>query len=45
LVFSGNALYQIDNNGLRSRIVPPVGVSYKFQPLGYTQPLMSSRPK
>jgi hypothetical protein len=30
LVFSGNALYQIDNNGLRSRIVPLVGVSYKF---------------
>lgn len=30
LVLSGNALYQIDNNGLRSRIVPLVGVSYKF---------------
>ena len=29
LVLSGNALYQIDNNGLRSRIVPLVGVSYK----------------
>lgn len=30
LVFSGNALYQINDNGLRSRIVPLVGVSYKF---------------
>ncbi|MFZ0663066.1 MAG: hypothetical protein WAM66_10275 [Acidobacteriaceae bacterium] len=30
LVFSGNALYQLDHNGLRSRIVPLVGVSYKF---------------
>ncbi|MGB7191509.1 MAG: hypothetical protein WBD10_15345, partial [Acidobacteriaceae bacterium] len=30
LVLSGNVLYQIDNNGLRSRIVPLVGISYKF---------------
>lgn len=30
LVFSGNALYQINDKGLRSRIVPLVGVSYKF---------------
>ena len=30
LVLSGNALYQTNNNGLRSRVVPLVGVSYKF---------------
>lgn len=30
LVLSGNALYQINNDGLRTRIVPMVGISYKF---------------
>lgn len=30
VVLSGNALYQLNNNGLRSRVVPMVGVSYKF---------------
>ncbi len=30
IVLSGNALYQVDNNGLRSRITPLVGISYKF---------------
>jgi hypothetical protein len=30
LVISGNALYQINNVGLRTRIVPLVGISYKF---------------
>jgi hypothetical protein len=30
LVFSGNVLFQINNNGLRSRPTPLIGVSYKF---------------
>lgn len=30
LVLSGNVLIQIDNNGLRSRPTPLVGISYKF---------------
>lgn len=30
LVLSGNAMFQLNNNGLRSRVVPMVGVSYKF---------------
>ena len=30
LVLAGNALYQINNVGLRSRVTPLVGISYKF---------------
>lgn len=30
LVLSGNVLYQINNNGLRSRPTPLIGISYKF---------------
>jgi len=30
LVFSGNVLIQLNNNGLRSRPTPLVGISYKF---------------
>lgn len=30
LVLSGNVLFQINNNGLRSRPTPLVGISYKF---------------
>ena len=30
LVLSGNVLYQLNNNGLRSRPAPLVGISYKF---------------
>jgi hypothetical protein len=30
LVFSGNVLFQLNNNGLRARPTPLIGVSYKF---------------
>jgi hypothetical protein len=30
LVVSGNMLVQLNNNGLRSRPTPLVGISYKF---------------
>jgi hypothetical protein len=30
LVFAGNVLFQLNNNGLRSRPTPLVGISYKF---------------
>jgi hypothetical protein len=30
LVFSGNVLFQLNNNGLRSRPTPLVGLAYKF---------------
>lgn len=30
VVLSGNALYQVNDKGLRSRVVPLVGISYKF---------------
>jgi hypothetical protein len=30
LVFAGNVLFQLNNNGLRSRPAPLVGISYKF---------------
>lgn len=30
LLITGNALIAVDNNGLRAKVVPLVGVSYKF---------------
>lgn len=30
LVIAGNALFQLNNNGLRSRVTPLIGISYKF---------------